>query len=99
MGDMEFPDKQLSQLLTGIQAKISVKHWFCHSYSPNTDYIKSYLYLIQIYTSTLKKNNDFNHFSTNQRMHKQMNWGLVVFPMIPWGKHKKIRLSGVKVIS
>ena len=25
MGDMEFPDKQLSQLLTGIQAKICVK--------------------------------------------------------------------------
>lgn len=32
MGDMEFPDEQLSQLLTGIQAKISVKLWFCHSY-------------------------------------------------------------------
>lgn len=32
MVDMEFPDEQLSQLLTGIQAKISVKLWFCHSY-------------------------------------------------------------------
>ena len=71
---MEFPDEQLSQLLTGIKAKLVWNSDFAIlTYSPNTDYIISYLYLMQIYTSTLMKNNDFNHFSTNQRMHMQRN--------------------------